>query len=60
MDKKKATICTILFAVIIVVLFVGAFFIDRGNINLGNTICCFITGWYIADWIKKFFNWLRK
>lgn len=61
MSKKKAIICTILFAIVICAVFFSTFFIGKDSeIKLWAVITCCVTGNWIANCIMKFYDWLTK
>ena len=61
MDKKKAIVCTILFAIVIITIVIGSYFIKKDSGScLGYHISACISGLWIADKIEKFYKWLIK
>ena len=59
MSKKKAKVCTILFAVVGIALFISSMFIKNkyGN-SLFNVISPCICGLWFRGCTEKFYNWL--
>lgn len=61
MDKKKAIICTILFSVIVMAIFIASVLIEN---KCGNTpydiFSPFIVGAWMGGKIEAFYNWLIK
>lgn len=62
MSKKKAVICTILFAIVLISVMACSFSIKiyDGSISLFSLISAFITGRWFADNIEEFYKWLTK
>jgi hypothetical protein len=61
MDKKKAVICTILFSIVMLALYVSLFFIkNKSGVGLWQPMTCCITGLWMGERITKFYNWLTK
>lgn len=60
MNKKKAIICTLLFAVVLIVGILGSYFVQKNGISLGRHLSSCITGIWMAECIGKFYNWVRK
>lgn len=62
MSKKKAVVCTILFAIVFIAMLICTFFIKNydGTVSLFNVIAAFVTGRWTANCIEKFYKWLTK
>lgn len=62
MNKKKAVICTILFAIIVVGIGIALMFMKpyKSEISLFHAFCPMIVGRWIGELIAKFYDWLRK
>ena len=62
MSKKKAIICTILFAIVFIAVLTCTLFIETydGSINLFYLISAFVTGQWVGDCIEKFYKWISK
>ena len=62
MNKKKAVICTILFAIIVISVTIALMLVKPygGEISLFHAFSPAIVGAWIADRIKKFYKWLTK
>lgn len=60
MSKKKAVICTILFAIVFIAVLIGAYFIETydGSVRLIYLVSAFVTGMWVSDCIEKFYKWL--
>lgn len=62
MSKKKAIICTVLYAIVLVVLLTVSFFIK--NNEYGISLYQLITGMIANSWlgcsVGKFYEWLLK
>lgn len=61
MSKNKAIICTVLFGIIIIAIFITSMLIES---KYGNTpyeiFSPFIVGAWMGGKIKAFYNWLIK
>lgn len=62
MEKKKAIVCTSLFTVVPMSVFIGSFFVKNADetLVLFDLFAWIITGKWIADSIAKFYKWLMK
>lgn len=62
MNRNKAIICTIIFAVVIIAIAIAMLFIKPYNIetSLFHMFCPIIVGQWCGERIRKFYNWLRK
>ena len=62
MEKKKAVVCTILFAIILIAIVFCSFFIETedGMFKLCYAFGYATTGWCMGDCIEKFYKWLTK
>lgn len=62
MNKKKAIICTILFAIIIVGVTITLMLVkpNGGEISLFHVFSPAIAGFWIVDRIDGFYKWLTK
>lgn len=62
MDKKKAIVYTILFAIIIISITTAMIFIKPhgSEISLLHAFSPFFVGLWIGDIIKKFYKWVSK
>ncbi len=60
MEKKKAVICTILFAIVIVVIAICSLMIrsEDGSLSLFTLLSYTITGGWLSDCVHKFYKWL--
>lgn len=60
MKKRKAVICTILFAIIFFTVIISTIFIETsgGEFNLFYLIGSWTTSMWMGDCVKKFYNWL--
>lgn len=59
MIKKKAIICTILFAIILIGSYIGTIFIKSNfGFSLYEIVTPSICSFWIAERIKKFYYWL--
>lgn len=62
MEKKKAIVCTILFAIVIVVIAICSLFIrsaDR-SVSLFTVLSYIITGGWLSNCVDKFYKWLMN
>ena len=62
MDRRKATICTILYAIVITSILIGSCFIKShmNGISLHQIIVSAIGNMWISASVGKFYDWLRK
>lgn len=61
MSKKKAVICTILFLIVILAMYTSMFFIkSKSGVGLWQPVTCSITGIWMGECTKKFYEWLTK
>ena len=62
MSKRKAVVCTILYALVVVSLLIGSMFIKShiNGISLYQLITCAIGNMCIGVSIMKFYEWLIK
>ena len=62
MSKKKAVVCTILYAIVITVVLTASFFIKSAvnGISLYQLIMSVIGNMWIGNSVVKFYEWLRK
>lgn len=62
MRKKKAVVCTILYAIVITVVLTASFFIKSAvnGISLYQLIVSAIGNMWIGNSVAKFYEWLRK
>ena len=62
MEKKKAIVCTILFAIVLIAIMICSFFIktEDGMFRLCYAFGYTALGWCISDCIEKFYKWLTK
>lgn len=62
MRKKKAILCTVLYAIVLVVVLTFAFFIksDITGISLYQLIMNIIANAWIGCSVDKFYKWLLK
>lgn len=62
MSKKKAVICTILFAIVFIAVLICTYFIKTydGSMRLLYLISSFVTGKWIGDCVAKFYEWIIK
>jgi len=62
MSKKKAVICTIIFAIMVVGIGIAFMFVKpyESEMSLFHAFCPFIVGQWLSERIGKFYDWLRK
>ena len=62
MTKKKAVICTIMFAIMVVGTCIALMFVKpyESEISLFHFFCPCIVGNWIGERINKFYDWLMK
>lgn len=62
MTKKKAVICTIMFAIMVVGIGIALMLVKpyESEISLFHAFCPLIVGQWFAERINKFYDWLRK
>lgn len=62
MNKKKTIICTVLFAVILLAVFIGSWFIviADGSYRLSYVLTEAVTIVGIYGCVKSFYRWLMK
>lgn len=62
MSRKKAVICTILFAILIVGVATALIFVKPHNseISFFHAFSPFIVGYWLSERIGKFYDWLTK
>ena len=65
MNKKKAKVCTVLFAIILYSIIIASMFIgvefENGQIYpLFRAISAFVTGSWSVKKIEQFYHWLNK
>ena len=62
MRKKKAVVCTILYAIVITVVLTASFFIKSAvnGISLYQLIVSMIGSMWLGNSVVKFYEWLRK
>ena len=62
MNKKKAVICTILFAIVFITILICTSFIKsyNGSFSLFTLISAFVTGRWTSHCIEKFYKWISK
>lgn len=61
MNKKKAKVCTTLFAVVVSALFISSMFIkNKYGTSLFYVISPCICGLWFSGCTEKFYNWLLK
>lgn len=62
MDKKKTIICTVLFTVILLGVFVGSWFVPiaDGDYRLSYALTGLVTLVGIYGCAKRFYRWLMK
>ena len=62
MSKKKAIVCTVLFAFTLMTLWIASFFVKGidGSYILSHTIAYILSGVCMGNLIDKFYNWLTK
>lgn len=62
MDKKKAIICTILFAILTIGVATALFFVKPydSEISFFHIFSPVIVGWWLGERIGKFYDWLTK
>ena len=62
MSKKKAVVCTVLFAIMFFGLLIGTCSIEvyDGSFNLFNLISGFITGMWASNCVEKFYKWIIR
>ena len=62
MDKKKAIICTIMFAIMVIGISIALIFVKpyEGKMSLFYAFSPCIVGHWIGERIDKFYNWLKK
>lgn len=62
MNKKKAIICTILFAIIVISVTIALMVVKPydGEISLFHAFSPTIVGFWIVDRIEDFYKWLTK
>lgn len=60
MEKKKAIVCTILYATVIIGLLTGSIFIKNEELGIGlyQLIMYAIANVCIGNSIKKFYDWM--
>lgn len=59
MNKKKSIVCTTLFAIIIISVYVSTMFIkSHFGFSLYEVVAPIICGLWIGERIKKFYSWL--
>lgn len=61
MDRKKLIVCTVLFAIVVIGIAVGAYFItDEDGFSLGYIVSAIISGIWLSKKIMEFYVWLTK
>ena len=60
MNKRKAIICTLLFAVVLIGTIIGTMFIESKYINLYELLANYAVMVWAYNQIGKFYNWLVK
>lgn len=61
MSKKKSIICTIFFTFVIYFMIIGTIFIRNAyGKSLFDAITASITGLWLSERVRDFYNWLRK
>ena len=62
MSKKKAVICTIMFAIMVVGIGIAFMFVKPygSEMSLFHVFCPIIVGQWLGERIGKFYDWLRK
>lgn len=62
MSKKKAILCTVLYAIVLVVVLTVAFFVksDTNGISLYQLMMNVIANAWIGCSVGKFYKWLLK
>ena len=62
MTKKKAIICTIMFAIMVIGISIALMFVKpyKSEISLFNAFCPIIVGDWLGGRIGKFYDWLSK
>lgn len=62
MSKKKAVVCTILYAIVIIVVSTASLFIKSpvNGISLYQLIVSMIGSMWLGNSVVKFYEWLRK
>lgn len=60
MSKTKATICTVLLAIVIFGVLFALMFIGELGSAIFHCITAWIAGRYTADKLHDFYRWLRK
>lgn len=60
MNTKKKIICTVLFGVVILAVWVSTFFIENEYFSLYELIAPWICGAWMGERVIKFYEWLSK
>ena len=62
MTKKKAVICTIMFAIMVVGIGIALMFVKpyKSEMSLFHAFCPMIVGHWLGGRVGKFYDWLRK
>jgi hypothetical protein len=61
MSKKKASICTMLFAIVLFTLFFGTWFVKSpSGLRLFDLVTGTFSVWWLFERIEKFKHWLLK
>lgn len=61
MNNKKAVICTVLFAVVLIGISLGSIFVKiYSDVSLYDTIINSVFMLWICSQIKNFYNWLLE
>ena len=60
MKKSKKIICTILFTVILLGVFIATYFIKNEHFSLYELITPWICGAWLGNCVEKFYLWLDK
>ena len=60
MENRKAIVCTVLYAVVIIGLLTASIFIrnEEHGISLYQLIMCIIANTWLGNSIKRFYDWL--
>ena len=62
MTKKKAVICTIMFAIMVAGICIAFMLVKpyKSEMSLFHAFCPMIVGRWLGERIGKFYDWLRK
>ena len=60
MSKKKAIICTSLFAVVLIGVIIGTMFVRSEFVSLYEILVNFVFMVYVSKQIRNFYDWLQE